>query len=72
MSASPAPLTASPVLGPETDVEKTQVPPVEEKFVRPVSKGTWILVCAGLYLGALLYGKFVDDTDLPVDANTNS
>jgi len=27
-----------------------------EEFVRPLTTGRWILVCVGLYHGAILYG----------------
>lgn len=47
-------------ISPIADVEKQDQIPGEDgagDFVRPLTTWQWVLVCVGLYLGALLYGK---------------
>jgi hypothetical protein len=41
-----------------SDIEKTTEGD-EEEFKRPVNGYKWILCCVGLYLGALLVGKYL-------------
>jgi hypothetical protein len=47
------------------DLEKISslnLTPIEEesaRFERPISGWAWALVCIGLFLGSLLYGKFI-------------
>ena len=54
----------SPSMNPLDDIEKTQVSNMKDTtdgnpkgFQRPVNGLKWVLVCIGLYLGAVLYGE---------------
>lgn len=56
--------SGSPSMAPLDDIEKTQLSEPKEtaegnkpNFQRPVKGYRWVLVCVGLYLGAVLYGE---------------
>jgi len=62
MAASPEDSRAPSALETPVDIEKTDPNEVKlqtegaGEFKRPVSNLTWVFVCVGLYLGAILYG----------------
>jgi hypothetical protein len=66
MATPPDNSGTSSVVDHAADVEKTQLDAVNlrgdsgapKEYVRPISTTSWILVCIGIYLGAILYGTY--------------
>ena len=69
MATPPENSRTASVMDANVDIEKTEPDTLNlradseapKEFVRPISTTSWILVCIGIYLGAILYG-----TDLTI------
>lgn len=64
MATPPENSRTASVMDTTIDIEKTEPDTLNlradgeapKEFVRPISTTSWILVCVGIYLGAILYG----------------